>query len=157
VGSKDDIVIGTRDGNALRTNLGKMRSQGRSAAGIIGMRLEKGDQVIGMDVVEKDHALMVISERGYGKRMAFNQLAAKGRGGKGMTYIKVTDKNGPAMAIASVKEDDDIIVVAQSGMVIRLSAKEIPLLGRPTVGVRVVDIKDGDAVRDVAVLGDDEA
>lgn len=156
VGSKDDIVIGTRDGNALRTNLGKMRSQGRSAAGIIGMRLEKGDQVIGMDVVEKDHALMVISERGYGKRMAFNQLAAKGRGGKGMTYIKITDKNGPAMALASVKEEDDIIVVAQSGMVIRLSAKEIPLLGRPTVGVRVVDIKDGDSVRDVAVLGDDE-
>lgn len=156
VGPKDDIVIGTKEGSALRTNLAKMRSQGRNASGIIGMRLEKGDQIVGMDVVQKDTALMVISERGYGKRLAFNQLPAKGRGGKGMTYIKITDKNGPAITISSVKEDDDIIVVAQSGMVIRLSAKEIPLLGRPTVGVRVVDIKDGDRVRDVAVLSDDE-
>ncbi|MCE9599263.1 MAG: DNA gyrase subunit A [Spirochaetia bacterium] len=156
VGPKDDIVIGTKDGSALRTNLAKMRSQGRNASGIIGMRLEKGDQIVGMDVVQKDTSLMVISERGYGKRLAFNQLPAKGRGGKGMTYIKITDKNGPAITISSVKEDDDIIVVAQSGMVIRLSAKEIPLLGRPTVGVRVVDIKDGDRVRDVAVLSDDE-
>jgi DNA gyrase subunit A len=72
-----------------------------------------------------------------------------------MTYIKITDKNGPAMAVATVKEDDDIIVVARSGMVIRLSAKEIPALGRPTVGVRVVDISEGDRVRDVAVLSDD--
>ncbi|MBL8021285.1 MAG: DNA gyrase subunit A [Leptospirales bacterium] len=156
VGPKDDIVIGTKEGSALRTNLAKMRSQGRNASGIIGMRLEKGDQIVGMDVVQKDTALMVISERGYGKRLAFNQLPAKGRGGKGMTYIKITEKNGSAITIASVKEEDDIIVVAQSGMVIRLSAKEIPLLGRPTVGVRVVDIKDGDRVRDVAVLSDDE-
>lgn len=155
VSPKDDIVIATKEGSALRTNLAKMRSQGRNAAGIIGMRLEKGDEVIGMDVARKDASLMVISEKGFGKRLPFNQLPAKGRGGKGMTYIKITDKNGPAMAVATVKEDDDIIVVARSGMVIRLSAKEIPALGRPTVGVRVVDISEGDRVRDVAVLSDD--
>ena len=150
----DDIIIATRLGLALRTNLSKMRSQGRTASGIIGMRLEENDAIIGMDVVKKNTSMLVISEKGYGKRMDYSNFAPKGRGGKGMGYIKITEKNGPAVAICSVHDDDDIIIVAESGMTIRLSASEISLIGRSTVGVRIVNISDNDRVRDVAIISD---
>lgn len=151
----DDIIICSRMGNALRTNMAKMRSQGRTASGIIGMRLEKDDFIIGMDVVASGTSLLVVSGKGYGKRIAYNQFTAKGRGGKGMTYIKITDKNGPAMRIATVKDDDDIVVIAESGMALRLSAKDVSKIGRATVGVKIVDLKNNDRVRDVAILTDE--
>ncbi|MBW7857227.1 MAG: DNA gyrase subunit A, partial [Leptonema sp. (in: Bacteria)] len=98
VNPKDDVLIATRNGLALRTNLSKMRSQGRQASGIIGIRLEEGDRVIGMDVVNEKSDLFVITELGYGKRVAFKNFAVKGRGTKGMLYVKLGDKIGPAIA-----------------------------------------------------------
>ena len=153
--AKEDIIIGSRMGLALRTNVSKMRSQGRGASGIIGMRLGKDDHIIGMDVIKPKSALLVVSEKGFGKRMSYSNFASKGRGGKGMTYLKIIDKNGPAVALATVKEEDDIILVAKSGMVIRLSAADISQIGRVTVGVKIVNLKAGDAVNDVAIFADD--
>ncbi|MCP5483657.1 MAG: DNA gyrase subunit A, partial [Spirochaetales bacterium] len=155
VGPKDDVLIASRLGNALRTNIGKMRSQGRNASGIIGMRLEKDDSIIGMDTVRSNTSLLVISEHGFGKRVAFSNFPAKGRGGKGMTYIKITDKNGPAVRVCGVRDDDDIVVIADSGMTIRMAAGDISQIGRATVGVRVVNLQDNDRVRDVALLSDE--
>ena len=154
VGPKDDILIGSRMGNALRTNLAKMRSQGRNAAGIIGMRLDKDDAIVGMDVVAPKTSLLVISERGFGKRVVWSNFAAKGRGGKGMTYIKITDKNGPAVRVCSVSDDDDIMVIADSGMAIRMQSKDISQIGRATVGVKLVNLAADDRVRDVAIMSD---
>ncbi|MDH5655127.1 MAG: DNA gyrase subunit A [Spirochaetia bacterium] len=151
----DDILIASRMGLALRTNLSKMKSQGRTASGIIGMRLGENDAVIGMDVAREGTSLLVISEKGFGKRMDYSNFAAKGRGGKGMTYIKISEKNGPAVSICSVKDNDDVIIVAESGMTIRLSASEISLIGRSTVGVRIVNISENDKVRDVAIISDE--
>lgn len=154
IAPSDDIIIASRMGNALRTNMAKMRSQGRNAGGIIGMRLASDDAIIGMDVVKPKTSLLVVSVGGFGKRVDFSNFKAKGRGGKGMTYIKITDKNGPAVCIASVHDDDDIVLIAQSGMGIRLSAKGISKIGRATVGVKIVDLKDNDKVKDVAILSD---
>ncbi len=152
----DDLLLASRQGNALRMNLGKMRSQGRTAAGVIGMRLEGDDRIVGMDVVDEKAALLVVSERGFGKRVAYDSFPTKGRGGKGMTYLKVTDKNGPAIAVRTVREGDDVVIAAESGMTIRLEASEISLIGRSTVGVRVLALNEGDHVRDVAVITESE-
>ncbi len=154
VGPKDDILIGSRMGNALRTNLAKMRSQGRNASGIIGMRLEKNDSIVGMDVVAPKTSLLVISERGFGKRVTWSNFTAKGRGGKGMTYMKITDKNGPAVRVCSVRDDDDIMIIANSGMAIRMQSKDISQIGRATVGVKLVNLGGDDRVRDVAIMTD---
>ena len=155
VNPDDDVIIGSQEGLALRTNLARMRSQGRSAAGIIGMRLDKEDAIVGMDVVKKNSSLFVISEKGFGKRMAFSNFPAKGRGGKGITFMKVADKNGKAVSLCTLGDKDDVLVIAESGYAIRLAAKDISTIGRNTVGVRIVNLSEGDTVRDVAILATD--
>lgn len=151
---EEDIFIGSREGLAVRANLAKLRCQGRTAGGVIGMRLEEDDSVAGVSIVRQGSELLVITERGYGKRTDYSEFNTKGRGGKGMAYLKVTDKNGKAVRIASVSPDDEIMVMAQSGMIIRLECKEIGVVGRSTVGVKVVNLKDDDVVIDFALLSE---
>jgi len=152
----DDIVIASKSGQMLRTNLSKMRSMGRQAAGIIGMRLEKDDVIIDMDVVKKKSTLFVITEKGYGKRVNFDNFANKGRGGKGMTYVKVMDKNGNAAGIKAVMPDDEVIITSKTGMTIRVVADEISLQGRATVGVKLLDLEGDDMVTDFAVISEEK-
>jgi DNA gyrase subunit A len=152
----DDVVIASKKGNLLRTNLAKMRPMGRGAAGIIGMRLESDDEIIGTDVVIKGSDLFVVTENGYGKKMLFKNFATKGRGGKGMAYLKITDKNGHAIGIKSVMPKDEIIIASKSGMTIRLLAEDVSEQGRSTVGVRLLDTADNDSVSDFAILAADE-
>jgi len=154
VEKESDIVIASRNGNLLRTNLQKMRPMGRTAAGIIGMRLENDDYIIGMDIVKKDSFLFVITEKGYGKRISYSNFVNKGRGGKGMAYLKISDKNGHAAGIRSVMIDDEIIIASLSGMTIRLLAEDVSLQGRATVGVRLLDLNDSDLVSDFAVISE---
>lgn len=152
VNPKDDILIATREGLALRTNLAKMKSQGRQASGIIGIRLGQGDRVIGMDVVASTGDLFVITSMGYGKRMAFKNFPIKGRGTKGMIYIKPGERIGPAVAIQTVEKDDDVIIICQSGQIIRIPADEISVQGRATQGVRVATPHENDSIQDIAIL-----
>ncbi len=152
----DDIVIATQSGSLLRTNLLKMRAMGRTAAGIIGMRLTKEDMIIGLDVVKKNSSLFVISQKGFGKRVNYQNFATKGRGGKGMTYLKVSGKNGPSIGIRSVYMDDEIIIISKSGMTIRVQAKDISTQGRATVGVKLLDVGNNDMVSDFAVISEEK-
>ncbi len=152
----DDIVIASKNGLLVRTNISKMRAMGRAAAGIIGMRLRTGDEIIGMDVVKKNSSLFVVSARGYGKRVEYKNFATKGRGGKGMAYLKVTEKNGESIGIRSVFESDEIIIASKSGKTIRLTAKEVSSQGRATVGVRLLDVEGDDIVTDFAVIPEGE-
>lgn len=152
----DDVVIASKHGNLLRTNLSKMRPMGRGAAGIIGMRLENEDEIIGTDVVLKGSDLFVVTEKGFGKRMLYKNFATKGRGGKGMAYLKITDKNGHAIGIKSVVAKDEIIIASKSGMTIRLLAEDVSEQGRSTVGVRLLDTAENDTVSDFAILSADE-
>jgi DNA gyrase subunit A len=156
VKNDDDIVIASKNGLLVRTNISKMRAMGRAAAGIIGMRLRTGDEIIGMDVVKKDSSLFVVSSRGYGKRVEYKNFATKGRGGKGMAYVKVTEKNGVSIGIRSVFESDEIIIASKSGKTIRLTAKEVSSQGRATVGVRLLDVEGDDVVTDFAVIPENE-
>ncbi len=150
----DDIVIASRNGHLLRTNLMNMRSMGRAAAGIIGMRLSKDDAISDIDIVKKNTSLFVITSKGFGKRVNYQNFATKGRGGKGMAYVKVIDKNGPASGIKSVYPSDEIIITSKNGMTIRLTADDISLQGRSTIGVKLLDLKGDDYVTDFAVISE---
>ncbi len=152
VNKEDDIVVASRMGNIIRTNLSKMRAMGRSAAGIIGMRLEQDDYIVGMDIAKKGTFLFVVTDKGFGKRVDYSNFAVKGRGGKGMAYLKITDKTGPAAGIKTVVDTDELIIASQEGMVIRLNAKDVPTQGRTSSGVRLLSIKDNDVTTDFAVL-----
>lgn len=156
VNKGDDVVIASRNGLLLKTNLASMRSMGRNSAGIIGMRLAQSDAVVGMDVARKNSSLFVVSSLGFGKRIDYKNFQSKGRGGKGMAYLKVTDKNGPAISIRSVFPEDEIIIASRSGMTIRLLAQDISLQGRATVGVKLLDVGENDEVTDCAVISDEK-
>ncbi len=152
VDDKDDIFMATAEGAGLRTNLGKMRAQGRAASGIIGMTLEGQDHMAGLDVVKGNKSyLLVISESGYGKRVKYDEFGTKGRGGKGMAFFKATEKTGKAVAIRTVTDNAEVIVTTLSGMVLRSEVKQIAVQGRTASGVKVVDISPGDKVADMTV------
>jgi DNA gyrase subunit A len=153
---EEDIFLASRNGLAVRANLSELRCQGRSAGGVIGMRLEDGDELAGVARVGKGTELLVITENGFGKRTNFEEFNTKGRGGKGMSYLKVTEKNGKAIGIAAIEKGDEVIVIMQSGMIIRTKTSEISLVGRSTVGVKVVDLKEDDKVIDFAIISDKE-
>ncbi len=154
---KDDIFMATAEGAGLRTNLGKMRAQGRAASGIIGMTLEGQDHMAGLDVVKSNKSfLLVVSESGYGKRVKYDEFGTKGRGGKGMAFFKSTEKTGKAVAIRTVTENAEVIVTTLSGMVLRSEVKQIALQGRTASGVRVVDIAAGDKVADMTVYNPED-
>jgi len=156
VGRDDDVVIATKMGFILRTNLKSMRAMGRNAAGIIGIKLRKDDCVIGMALVSKQSELLVLTDRGYGKRVPFKNFATKGRGGKGMIYLKVTPKNGAAAGIRTVFPEDEVIITSKNGMTIRVKAKGISLQGRSTIGVKLLDLNQEDVVSDFAVISDED-
>ncbi|MFO1469964.1 MAG: DNA gyrase subunit A [Turneriella sp.] len=157
VDDKDDIFMATAEGAGLRTNLGKMRAQGRAASGIIGMTLEGQDHMAGLDVVKGNKSfLLVVSESGYGKRVKYDEFGSKGRGGKGMAFFKSTEKTGKAVAIRTVTENAEVIVTTLSGMVLRSEVKQIAVQGRTASGVRVVDITAGDKVADMTVYNPED-
>ncbi|PJZ50553.1 DNA gyrase subunit A [Leptospira saintgironsiae] len=148
----DNVMIFSANGLALRVEMDTIRAQGRTAQGVTGMRLSKEDAIVGLSKVVEGDDIFVISENGYGKRLGFEEFGTKGRGGKGMAFLKVGEKNGAAVAVSSVAEEDEIILVSQQGMVIRTEANQISKMGRTAVGVRVVDVKDNDRVQDCTVI-----
>lgn len=151
-----DVFIASKDGLAIRMNLNELRSQGRTASGVTAMRLEDSDEIAGITRVEPGTVLFCISENGFGKRTDFEEFSTKGRGGKGMTYLKIGEKNGRSVGIATVKEEDELLVITQSGMAIRVEVKDISIIGRSAMGVRVVNTKDEDFVKDFAIVRDTE-
>ncbi|RME90124.1 MAG: DNA gyrase subunit A [Candidatus Hydrogenedentota bacterium] len=151
---QSDIFMITQKGLALRTNISKMRAQGRSASGIIGMSLSPDDGMAGLAVIEnpKQEQLVIITEKGMGKRVKVTEFSVKGRGGKGMKAINITAKNGNVVAVRTVTEDSEIILTTKSGMTIRLSVAEISVQGRSAAGVTVFKIPENDTVADISVL-----
>ncbi|MDH4200795.1 MAG: DNA gyrase subunit A [Spirochaetia bacterium] len=152
VTDNDQVFLGSSQGNGLRTSLGKMRPQGRSASGIIGMNLDETDYMAGADVVKKDDdELIVITSKGYGKRVHYSEFAAKGRGGKGMAYLKISDQKGPVVAIKTVRPGQELIIITESGMTLRIGVNDIPVQGRTASGVRIVNLNEGDHIVDITV------
>jgi len=155
---ENEIFIATRQGNAIRFNERKVRPMGRTATGVIGVTLDgPNDAVVGMVCVDpKDESatILVVSEKGMGKRSAFQDYRLTNRGGKGVRTMMVTDKTGEVVAIKTVKDDDDLMITSRSGIVIRMPVDEIRVMGRATQGVRVIRLDEEDDIADVAVLID---
>jgi len=154
-GSKK-IILATKQGNAVHFDEKDVRPMGRTARGVIGIKLRKGDKVIGSVVAEEGKTLLTVTEKGYGKRTPISEYRLISRGGVGVINIKVTDKNGNAVAIKSVAEDDEIILISQKGIIIRTSAKGISLVGRATQGVRVMKLDATDKLMAAAKIAKDE-
>ncbi|NCO93402.1 MAG: DNA gyrase subunit A, partial [Armatimonadetes bacterium] len=130
-----DIILGTRQGMSIRFPDSDVRCMGRPAAGVRGVSLGKDDCVIGMDVVRPNAELLVVSERGYGKRTKLDQYRVQSRGGKGIITMRVTEKNGPVVDLRVVEADDELLVITKSGIIIRQRVANISVVGRSTQGV----------------------
>lgn len=151
----NEVVISTSQGQAIRFHEKDARPMGRVSRGVRGIRLRTGDQVIGMDVVESDTSIFVISEFGYGKRTKISQFTAHARGGVGIRSAVVNSKTGQLMAVKALSTTDDtqeVIIISKNGQTIRLGLKDIPELGRATQGVRIMRLNDGDRVVSLALV-----
>lgn len=136
----DDIIIGTRFGYSVRFKESAVRSMSRSASGVRGVNLREGDAVVGASRITDDQEVLVITEKGYGKRTAASEYPTKGRGGKGIKTIKITEKNGLLAGLATVNGDEDIMVITDTGVVIRTGVSNISQTGRSTLGVKVMKL-----------------
>lgn len=150
-GDGDEIIMATKHGQSIRFSEKEVRVMGRTAAGIKGIRLRKGDEVIGMEVVkkeklkEKEH-LLVLSENGFGKRTVLSEYKKQGRGGTGVKTAKITSRTGELAKIEIIENQEDLIVISKKGQVIRTKLSSVPKLGRDTQGVRIMRMKEGDKV-----------
>jgi len=149
------IFLGTRDGKAIRFHERNVRPMGRPARGVRAMDLAEGDSIIGAVVVEEEGLILSISENGYGKRTRLGDYRLTARGGKGVINMKVTPKIGKVVAILSVKEDTDLMIITKDGKIIRLESGLIRQAGRSTQGVRLVRMDDGDQVAAASVIPDE--
>ena len=139
-----DIIIGTRLGYAVRFNQSSVRSMSRIATGVKGVNLREGDAVVGARVITDQDEVLIITEKGYGKRTVATEYPTKGRAGKGMKTANVTEKNGPLAGLLTVKRDEDLMIITDTGVMIRTNVANISQTGRSTMGVKVMRL-DQDA------------
>ncbi len=147
---KNEIIIGTRNGMACRFNEKDVRNMGRTATGVRGIRLGKGDVVIGMLVIRNATTLMVVTEKGFGKRSEIEDYRLSRRGGKGVITVKTSDRNGKLIAMKEVNDADELVIITTGGMVIRQAVKDLRVMGRNTQGVRLIRLNEGDDIADIA-------
>jgi DNA gyrase subunit A len=153
---QQELILSTRDGQAIRFQEADVRPMGRGAGGVRGITLEAGDAVVGVDVVSPGATLLAVAERGYGKRTEMEEYRSQSRGGKGIITMKVTEKTGPVVGVRMVTDDDDIMLITDGGKVIRTPVKGISVIGRNTQGVRLIELAEGEKVVGVARLAEKE-
>ncbi len=155
----NEIVLANRAGRAIRFNESAVRAMGRGATGVRGMQLDEADEVVGMIAVNdpERETILVVSERGYGKRSSVADYRVTNRGGKGVKTLEVTEKTGQLMAIKLVRDDEDLMIINKSGITLRLSLDNIKVQGRATQGVKLIELqKRGDTIANVCVVPADE-
>lgn len=147
-----EIILAKKSGKAIRFNEENVRAVGRTSQGVKGVTLEgKNDEVIGMICInDPDTNVLVVSEKGYGKRSVVGDYRITNRGGKGVKTLNITDKTGALIAIKSVTDDDDLMIINKSGITIRMSVSELRVMGRATQGVRLINLRNGDEIAAVA-------
>ena len=138
-----DIIIGTKMGYAVRFNENQVRNMGRAATGVRGVNLRAGDHVVGASVISDDQEVLVITEKGYGKRTLASEYATKSRGGKGMKTANITEKNGSLAGLMAVNGDEDLMIITNTGVIIRTNVANISQTGRATLGVKVMRLDKG--------------
>ncbi len=149
-----EVMIAARDGKAIRFNESTVRPIGRVGAGVRGISIEESDEVIGMICVEPDSKqdVLVLSENGYGKRTDLDEYRITNRGGKGVKTINVTEKTGRLVSIQAVSDENDLMIINRSGLTIRTAVSQIRVAGRATQGVRIINLREGDAIASVMAV-----
>lgn len=148
----NDILLGTRRGLAIRFPEDKVRAMGRTAAGVKGINLAKDDVVVGMVVIKRQSTILAITENGYGKRTNIADYRVTNRGGKGIINIKCTARNGNVVGVKEVLEGDELIMMTKRGIANRMAVSGVSVIGRNTQGVRMIALKGGDKLTDIAVV-----
>jgi DNA gyrase subunit A len=154
---EEEIVIGTKDGMLIKFNETDIRSMGRIAGGVRGIRLRKGDIAVGMDVVDEGKEILVVTEKGFGKRTPQEEYRIQSRGGYGLKTLNVTERNGSLVAMKAVDGSEDLMLITIHGILIRMDISDISVIGRSTQGVRLIRLGEDELVATVAkVVKDDE-
>jgi DNA gyrase subunit A len=153
---KGEIFIGTRDGMAIRFEEGDVRPMGRTAYGVRGITLRDDDFVVAIEVVQPGGTLLTVTERGYGKRTEIDEYRVQSRGGVGIINISTSERNGRVVGVACVQEGDELLLITQQGMIIRMPTNDVRVIGRATQGVKLIDVEPEDQVVSVARLVEKE-
>jgi DNA gyrase subunit A len=151
---KSEIVIGTRDGMAIRFPEDDIRAMGRTAYGVKGIVLRDDDEVVGMEVLRAGGTILTVTENGYGKRTEIDEYRVQSRGGLGIINIQTSERNGKVIGVSCVLENEELMFISEQGMILRTQANGISVIGRATQGVRLIDMEDGDRTVSVARLED---
>lgn len=149
---QQDILLGTKLGNAILVHSSEVRTMGRSAQGVKGLRLRKGDEVVAMVGVNKEGYLLLVTERGYGKRVRVEEFRTQKRGGQGVVAIRIAPKSGPVVGILYLEGNEDILLGSSGGMILRIRAKRIPVQGRYSTGARLMKLQKEELVTGVAAF-----
>ena len=150
-----DILLSTRHGKCIRFHETDLRPMGRVAAGNIGIKLAEGDEVVGMEVLSNGATLLTVTENGFGKRTKIEEFRVQSRGGKGIFLIKCTPKNGPVVGSCQVTDHEEVMIVTEHGMIIRVRARDISVIGRNTQGVKLIQLDHGQRVVGLAKVVED--
>lgn len=151
-----DIVLASRQGKLIRFSEKEVRDMGRVTRGVTGIRLRKGDEVVGMEVLDPGATLLTVTENGYGKRTRTEEYRVQSRGGQGIITIKTDARNGQVVGMKQITDKDELMLISNSGKIIRMKADTIPVIGRNTKGVRLIVLEEGEKVVSIAKLADEE-
>ena len=152
----NDIVIGTSNGMAIRFHENDVRDMGRTATGVRGINLGKGDVVVAGIVIKREATLLVATDKGFGKRSDISDYRITKRGGKGIITVKTGEKIGKMISMMEVNDNDELVIITTGGMVIRQSVSELRVMGRNTQGVRIIRLTEGDSIADIAKVVSEE-
>jgi DNA gyrase subunit A len=153
----DSVCIVTANGFCVRTSEDNFRDMGRNSMGVRGINPREGDELVGLVISDESKHFLIVSENGLGKRTPFEDFPIKGRGGKGMIAMKITEKTGAVCGALVVSEDDELMCMTSSGQSVRIPAKEVRIIGRATQGVKIMSLKKGEIIQDIARVVEGEA
>ena len=148
------MIIASREGKSIRFPENQVRPMGRTAAGVRGMSLRKGDQVVGMEILSPGATILTVTENGYGKRTPLDAYRLQRRGGQGIITIRTTTRNGPVVSVAQVVGDDEVMLITDGGKVLRARVAGISTMGRATQGVRIMNLGAGESLVSMARLAE---
>jgi DNA gyrase subunit A len=153
---QQELILSTLDGQSIRFKEDQVRPTGRGTYGVVGMRLDSGDAVVSMEMLNRGASILTVSENGYGKRTEMEEYRLQSRGGKGIITMKATEKTGRIVGGQQVTDDDQLMLVTNTGKIIRLRMRDIRIIGRNTQGVRLIDVEEGERVVSLARLAEKE-
>jgi DNA gyrase subunit A len=151
-----NVFLGSASGKSIRFHESDIRSSGRIARGVRGMRLAQGERIVGMQAIGYGQTLFAVTENGFGKRTSIDEYPVHKRGGKGVITIKTTQRNGMVVGILEVHDEQDIMLVTDRGKIIRMPVKNISVISRNTQGVKLIDMEPGERVVSAACLAEEE-